>query len=109
MVFETLKEDGTILLTEGYQELDEWKLVRQAFDRVKKRASRVKGWVKDKAESAMKWLEGFVKKLFEKVKKALKALVNLGAKAMHGLFNFFGVDIKSGTSDGPAIIFNKMA
>ena len=108
LVFETLKEDGTILLTEGYQELDEWALVRQAFDRVKKRASKVKGWVQDKAEAAMKWLGGFVKKLFEKVKKALKALVNLGAKAMHGLFNFFGVDLKSVTSDGPAIIFNKM-
>ena len=108
LVFETLKEDGTILLTEGYQELDEWALVRQAFDRVKKRASKVKGWVQDKAETAMKWLGGFVKKLFEKVKKALKALVNLGAKAMHGLFNFFGVDLKGGTSDGPAIIFHKM-
>ena len=108
LVFETLKEDGTILLTEGYQELDEWALVRQAFDRVKKRASKVKGWVQDKAEAAMKWLGGFVKKLFEKVKKALKALVNLGAKAMHGLFNFFGVDLKGGTSDGPAIIFHKM-
>ena len=109
LVFETLKEDGTILLTEGYQELDEWALVRRAFDRVKKRASRVKGWVKDKAESAMKWLEGFVKKLFEKVKKALKALINLGAKALHALLNFFGIDIKGGSSDGPAIIFHKMA
>ena len=109
LVFETLKEDGTILLTEGYQELNEWELLRRAFDKVKKRASRVKGWVQDKADSAINWLKGFVKKLFEKVKKALKAIVALGKKAFHALLNFFGVEIKGGTSDGPALIFHKMA
>ena len=109
LVFETLKEDGTISLAEGYQELDEWALVGRAFDKIKKRASQVKGYVKDKIDAAKDWLQGFFKKLFEKVKRALKAIIALGAKALHAVMNFFGVNIDKGNADGPALIFHKMA
>ena len=108
LVFETLEEDGTILLTEEYLQLDEWALVQKAFDKVKKRASKMRGWVQDKAKDAMNWLKGFIGLLLKKVSQALTKIVAMGKKALHALLHFFGFEPKDAASSGPAIIFHKM-
>ena len=109
LIFETLEEDGTILLTEEYLQLDEWALVQKAFDKVKKRASKMRGWVQDKAKDAMNWLKGFIELLLKKVSQALTKIVAMGKKALHALLHFFGFEPKDAASSGPAIIFHKMA
>ena len=109
LIFETLEEDGTILLTEEYLQLDEWALVQKAFDKVKKRASKMRGWVQDKAKDAMNWLKGFIGLLLKKVSQALTKIVAMGKKALHALLHFFGFEPKDAASSGPAIIFHKMA
>ena len=108
LVFETLEEDGTILLTEEYVQLDEWALVQKAFDKVKRRASKMRGWVQDKAKDAMNWLKGFIGLLLKKVSQALTKIVAMGKKALHALLHFFGFEPKDAASSGPAIIFHKM-
>ena len=109
LVFETLEEDGTLLLTEENLQLDEWALVQRAFDKVKRRASKMKGWVEDKVKGAMNWLKGFVELLLKKVKQALSKIVEMGKKALHALLKFFGFEPKNASGSGPAIIFHKMA
>ena len=108
LVFETLEEDGTLLLTEENLQLDEWALVQRAFDKVKRRASKMKGWVEDKVKGAMNWLKGFVELLLKKVKQVLSKIVELGKKALHALLKFFGFEPRNASSSGPAIIFHKM-
>ena len=108
LVFETLEEDGTLLLTEENLQLDEWALVQKAFDKVKRRASKMKGWVEDKVKGAMNWLKGFVELLLKKVKQVLSKIVELGKKALHALLKFFGFEPRNASSSGPAIIFHKM-
>tara|TARA_Y100000296_G_scaffold757_1_gene746 strand:+ start:226 stop:1944 length:1719 start_codon:yes stop_codon:yes gene_type:complete len=108
LVFETLEEDGTLLLTEEYLQLDEWALVQKAFDKVKRRASKMRGWVQDKAKDAMNWLKGFIGLLLKKVSQALTKIVAMGKKALHALLHFFGFEPKDAASSGPAIIFHKM-
>ena len=108
LVFETLEEDGTLLLTEENLQLDEWALVQRAFDKVKRRASKMKGWVEDKVKGAMNWLKGFVELLLKKVKQALSKIVEMGKKALHALLKFFGFEPKNASGSGPAIIFHKM-
>jgi len=108
LVFETLEEDGTLLLTEEYLQLDEWSLVQKAFDKVKRRASKMRGWVQDKAKDAMNWLKGFIGLLLKKVSQALTKIVAMGKKALHALLHFFGFEPKDAASSGPAIIFHKM-
>ena len=108
LVFETVEEDGTILLTEEYVQLDEWALVQKAFDKVKRRASKMRGWVQDKAKDAMNWLKGFIGLLLKKVSQALTKIVAMGKKALHALLHFFGFEPKDASSSGPAIIFHKM-
>ena len=109
LVFETLEDDGTILLTEECQQLNEWDLVKRAFDKVKKRASKIRGWVQDKAKDAMDWLKGFIGALYKKVKQVLTKIVAMGKKALHALLKFFGFEPKDAASSGPALIFHKMA
>ena len=109
LVFETLEEDGTLLLTEENLQLDEWALVQRAFDKVKRRASKMKGWVEDKVKGAMNWLKEFVELLLKKVKQALSKIVEMGIKALHALLKFFGFEPKNASGSGPAIIFHKMA
>ena len=109
LVFETLEEDGTLLLTEENLQLDEWALVQRAFDKVKRRASKMKGWVEDKVKGAMNWLKEFVELLLKKVKQALSKIVEMGKKALHALLKFFGFEPKNASGSGPAIIFHKMA
>ena len=109
LVFETLEEDGTLLLTEENLQLDEWALIQRAFDKVKRRASKMKGWVEDKVKGAMNWLKGFVELLLKKVKQALSKIVEMGKKALHALLKFFGFEPKNASGSGPAIIFHKMA
>ena len=108
LVLETLEDDGTILLTEECQQLNEWDLVKRAFDKVKKRASKIRGWVQDKAKDAMDWLKGFIGALYKKVKQVLTKIVAMGKKALHALLHFFGFEPKDAASSGPAIIFHKM-
>ena len=108
LVFETLEEDGTLLLTEENLQLDEWALVQKAFDKVKRRASKMKGWVEDKVKGAMNWLKGFVELLLKKVKQVLSKIVELGKKALHALLKFFGFEPRNASSSGPAIISHKM-
>ena len=108
LVFETLEEDGTLLLTEENLQLDEWALVQRAFDKVKRRASKMKGWVEDKVKGAMNWLKEFVELLLKKVKQALSKIVEMGKKALHALLKFFGFEPKNASGSGPAIIFHKM-
>ena len=108
LVFETLEDDGTILLTEECQQLNEWDLVKRAFDKVKKRASKIRGWVQDKAKDAMDWLKGFIGALYKKVKQVLTKIVAMGKKALHALLKFFGFEPKDAASSGPTIIFHKM-
>ena len=109
LVLETLEEDGTLLLTEENLQLDEWALVQRAFDKVKRRASKMKGWVEDKVKGAMNWLKEFVELLLKKVKQALSKIVEMGKKALHALLKFFGFEPKNASGSGPAIIFHKMA
>ena len=109
MVLETLEEDGTLLLTEENIQLDEWSLVKKAFDKISRRASKMRGWVQDKAKDAMNWLKGFVELLLKKVKQALSKIVEMGKKALHALLKFFGFEPKNASGSGPAIIFHKMA
>ena len=108
LVFETLEEDGTLLLTEENLQLDEWALVQRAFDKVKRGASKMKGWVEDKVKGAMNWLKEFVELLLKKVKQALSKIVEMGKKALHALLKFFGFEPKNASGSGPAIIFHKM-
>ena len=108
LVLETLEEDGTLLLTEENLQLDEWALVQRAFDKVKRRASKMKGWVEDKVKGAMNWLKEFVELLLKKVKQALSKIVEMGKKALHALLKFFGFEPKNASGSGPAIIFHKM-
>ena len=108
LVLETLEEDGTLLLTEENIQLDEWSLVQKAFDKVSRRASKVRGWVQDKAKDAMNWLKGFVGALLKKVSQALSKIAAMGKKALHALLNFFGFEPRNVAGSGPAIIFHKM-
>jgi len=108
LVFEQLREDGSIELTEGYQELNEWALLRKAFDTVKRTASKTRGWVQDKADVAVTWLRDFIAGLWEKVKRVLDRIVQMGRKALHFLLNFFGIIPSQVTGTGPALAFHKM-
>ena len=108
LVLETLEEDGAMLLTEDMCMLNEWDLVGKAFNKVQKRASKVKGWVKSKAPKAMDWLKNFMNALAKKVKLAMKKIITLGKKALHALIRFFGFEVKDVTSNGPSLIFHKM-
>ena len=108
MVLETLEEDGILLLTEENIQLDEWSLVKKAFDKVSRRASKMRGWVQDKAKDAINWLKGFVGALLKKVSQALSKIAAMGKKALHALLNFFGFEPRNASSSGPSIIFHKM-
>ena len=108
LVLETLEEDGILLLTEENIQLDEWSLVKKAFDKVSRRASKMRGWVQDKAKDAMNWLKGFIGALLKKVSQALSKIVAMGKKALHALLKFFGFEPKNASGSGPAIIFHKM-
>ena len=108
LVFEQLREDGTITLTEGYEELNEWALLRKAYDKVKRVGSKTKGWVQDKADQAVTWLRDFIAGLWEKVKRVLDRIVQMGRKALHFILHFFGIRPSQVTSSGPALAFHKM-
>ena len=108
LVFEQLREDSNVVLTEGYEELNEWALLRKAYDKIKKVGTKTKGWVQDKAAQAVTWLRDFIAGLWEKVKRVLDRIVQMGRRALHFILNFFGIQPSQVTSSGPALAFHKM-
>jgi hypothetical protein len=97
-----------MFLPENYEQLDEFALLSRAMQGLKSGASRLKTGVKDVWMSFMDRAKKFLAELFKKVDAALDKIKKLAGKALQALIEFFGFEVDSVKSSGPAIIFHKM-
>ena len=97
---ETLEEDeiGSGILTEANEQLDEFALLKKAWDKAKtgvkktgKEVKRVADFYKKQVVKGYEWLSNFMKKYLAKVNMILDKMVTLGKNALRAILNFFGI------------------
>ena len=101
-------ESTRMFLPENYEQLDEFALLNRAIQGMKRGASRLKTGVKDVWMGFMDRAKKFLADLFKKVDAVLDKIKKLAGRALHALIEFFGFEVDSVKSSGPAIIFHKM-
>jgi hypothetical protein len=84
---------ANVVLKEEIEQLDEFKIIRQTF-------SKLKGMGKN----AMIWFKNLVSKIMTKVKQTLNKIKQLGAKMFEKLFEFLGIEPKSVRTSVPSDI-----
>ena len=79
----TIAEDriSQALLREEVEELDEFKFIGRAFDRIKKMG-----------KDAILWVKNLITKILKAVKQALDKIKRMGKKVFEGIFNFIGIE-----------------
>tara|TARA_B100001123_G_C15252677_1_gene1003406 strand:+ start:40 stop:1737 length:1698 start_codon:yes stop_codon:yes gene_type:complete len=101
-------ESTRMFLPENYEQLDEFALLNRAIQGMKRGATRLKTKAKDTWMSFTDKVKKFLADLFKKVDAALDKIKKLAGKALQALIEFFGFEVDSVKSSGPAIIFHKM-
>ena len=79
----TIAEDkiSRSFLKEEIEELDEFRFIRKAFDRIKKMG-----------KDAILWVKNLITKILKAVQQALDKIKKMGKKVFEGIFNFIGVE-----------------
>ena len=79
----TIAEDkiSQALLKEEVEELDEFRFIGRAFDRIKKMG-----------KDAILWVKNLITKILKAVQQALDKIKRMGKKVFEGIFNFIGLE-----------------
>ena len=79
----TIAEDkiSQALLKEEVEELDEFRFIGRAFDRIKKMG-----------KDAILWVKNLITKILKAVQQALDKIKRMGKKVFEGIFNFIGIE-----------------
>ena len=79
----TIAEDkiSQALLREEVEELDEFRFIGRAFDRIKKMG-----------KDAILWVKNLITKILKAVQQALDKIKRMGKKVFEGIFNFIGLE-----------------
>mgnify|MGYP001408794143 CR=1 FL=1 len=77
-------------LKEEITQLDEFKIIGQTFDKLKKFG-----------RGAITWLKNLINKIMKKVKDSLEKIKKLGAKMFQSLFKFLGIELQKVTESVP--------
>ena len=79
----TIAEDkiSQALLKEEIEELDEFRFIGRAFDRIKKMG-----------KDAILWVKNLITKILKAVQQALDKIKRMGKKVFEGIFNFIGIE-----------------
>ena len=79
----TIAEDriSQALLKEEVEELDEFRFIGRAFDRIK-----------NMGKDAILWVKNLITKILKAVQQALDKIKRMGKKVFEGIFNFIGIE-----------------
>ncbi len=95
-------------LPENFEQLDEFALLNRAIQGIKRGATKLKAGAKELYLNLIVRVKNFVEGLVEKVGMVLDKIKKLAGKALHALLKFFGFEVDTVTSSGPALVFGKM-
>ena len=79
----TIAEDriSQAFLKEEVEELDEFRFIGRAFDRIKKMG-----------KDAILWVKNLITKILKAVQQALDKIKKMGKKVFEGIFKFIGIE-----------------
>ena len=95
-------------LPENFEQLDEFALLNRAIQGIKRGATKLKTGAKELYLNLIVRVKNFVEGLVEKVGMVLDKIKKLAGKALHALLKFFGFEVDTVKSSGPALVFGKM-